>query len=71
MNWLEVASKLVEQNSENIKFAPLSNIAGADIKFNKGYCPLYKHSNPTWCLAMNIKALLDQSDATDTNVGNK
>lgn len=22
-------------------------------------CPLYKHSNPTWCLAMNIKELLD------------
>lgn len=38
---------------------------------DKHDCPLYKHSNPTWCLAMNIKALLDQSDATDTNVGNK
>lgn len=22
-------------------------------------CPRYKHSNPTWCLAMNIKELLD------------
>lgn len=38
---------------------------------NGNDCPRYKHSNPTWCLAMNIKALLDQSDAADTNVGNK
>lgn len=37
MNWIEIAAKLVEQNSKNIKFAPLSNIASADIKFNKGY----------------------------------
>lgn len=22
-------------------------------------CPCYKHSNPAWCLAMNIKELLD------------
>lgn len=22
-------------------------------------CPRYKHSNPAWCLAMNIKELLD------------
>lgn len=26
---------------------------------DKHDCPLYKHSNPTWCLAMNIKELLD------------
>ena len=37
MNWLEIASKMVEQNNECVKFAPLSNIAGADIKFDKGY----------------------------------
>ena len=37
MNWLEVAVKLVAENSDNVKFAPLTNIAGADIKFNKGY----------------------------------
>ena len=37
MNWLEIASKMVEQNSDGVKFAPLSNITGVDIKFNKGY----------------------------------
>lgn len=37
MNWLEVAAKMVEQNDENVKVAPLSNIAGVDIKFDKGY----------------------------------
>ena len=33
MNWLEIASKMVEQNNDGVKIAPLSNIAGADIKF--------------------------------------
>lgn len=28
---------MVEQNNNGVKFAPLSNIAGADIKFDKGY----------------------------------
>ena len=37
MNWLEIASKMVEQNNDGVKFAPLSNIAGVDIKFDKGY----------------------------------
>lgn len=37
MNWLEIALKMVEQNNDGVKFAPLSNIAGADIKFDKGY----------------------------------
>lgn len=37
MNWLEIASKMVEQNNDGVKFAPLSNVAGADIKFDKGY----------------------------------
>lgn len=37
MNWLEVAVKMVEQDDENVKVAPLSNIAGVDIKFDKGY----------------------------------
>ena len=37
MNWLEIASKMVEQNNDGVKIAPLSNIAGADIKFDKGY----------------------------------
>ena len=40
MNWLEIASKMVEQNNDGVKFAPLSNIAGADIKFDKGYGPI-------------------------------
>lgn len=37
MNWLEVAVKMVEQNNDGVKVAPLSNIAGVDIKFDKGY----------------------------------
>lgn len=37
MNWLEVAVELVKSNDDNVKFAPLSNIEGVDIKFNKGY----------------------------------
>lgn len=37
MNWLEIASKMVKQNNDGVKFAPLSNIVGADIKFDKGY----------------------------------
>ena len=37
MNWLEIAAKMAEQNNDAVKFAPLSNIAGADINFNKGY----------------------------------
>jgi hypothetical protein len=37
LNWLEVAVKMVEQNDENVKVAPLSNITGADIRFDKGY----------------------------------
>lgn len=37
MNWLEIASKMVEQNNDGVKFALLSNIAGVDIKFDKGY----------------------------------
>lgn len=37
MNWLEIAAKMVEQNDDAVKVAPLSNISGADIKFDKGY----------------------------------
>ena len=37
MNWVEVAVKLVAENSDGVKFAPLGNIAGADIKFDRGY----------------------------------
>ena len=37
MNWLDIAAKMVERNDDSVKFAPLSNIVGADIKFAKGY----------------------------------
>lgn len=37
MNWLEIAVEMVKRNDESVKFAPLSNIAGADIRFDKGY----------------------------------
>ena len=37
MNWVEIAAKLIEENSENVKVAPLANIAGVDIRFDKGY----------------------------------
>ena len=37
MNWLEIAVKMVEQNNGGVICAPLSNIAGADIKFVEGY----------------------------------
>ena len=37
MNWLEVAAELVAENSDGVKVAPLSNIAGVDIRFDKGY----------------------------------
>lgn len=37
MNWVEIAVKLIEENSENVKVAPLANIAGVDIWFDKGY----------------------------------
>ena len=28
---------MVEQNNDGVKFAPLSNIVGVDIRFDKGY----------------------------------
>lgn len=37
MNWVEVAVKLVAENNDKVKFAPLANIVGVDIKFDKGY----------------------------------
>ena len=37
MNWVEVATELIKEDSDNVKFAPLANIAGSDIKFDKGY----------------------------------
>lgn len=37
MNWLDIVSKIMEQDEDKIQLAPLSNIAGADIKFDKGY----------------------------------
>ena len=37
MHWLEVAVKLAAENSDDVKVAPLANISGVDIKFDKGY----------------------------------
>lgn len=37
MNWLDVVSKLIESDGEKVQLAPLSNIVGAEIKFDKGY----------------------------------
>ena len=37
MNWVEIAVNLIAENNDGVKFAPLKNISGADIKFNKGY----------------------------------
>lgn len=37
MQFLLETTKMIEQNNDGVKFAPLSNIAGADIKFDKGY----------------------------------
>lgn len=37
MSWLGIAEKMVQQNNDGVKCAPLANIAGADIKFDKGY----------------------------------
>lgn len=37
MNWLDIVSKIMEQDEDKIQLAPLSNISGADIKFDKGY----------------------------------
>lgn len=33
----EIISKILENDEGAVQLAPLSNIAGADIKFNKGY----------------------------------
>ncbi|MDD5980171.1 MAG: hypothetical protein PUC23_03565 [bacterium] len=37
MNWIDIISKIAEQDEDKIQLAPLSNISGADIKFDKGY----------------------------------
>lgn len=37
MNWIDIVSKIMEQDGDKIQLAPLSNISGADIKFDKGY----------------------------------
>lgn len=46
MNWVEVAVKLIAENSNNVKCAPLSNISGADIRFDKG-CGTLKINVPS------------------------
>jgi hypothetical protein len=37
MNLSEILSKIEQKDANKIMLAPLSNIAGADIKFDKGY----------------------------------
>lgn len=37
MNWVEVAVKLIAENNDGVKLAPLGNISGVDIRFDKGY----------------------------------
>ncbi len=37
MNWIERILRVYEKDEEKVKLAALSNIAGADIKFDKGY----------------------------------
>lgn len=37
MNLGEIISKVLEKDESKVMLAPLSNIAGADIKFDKGY----------------------------------
>ncbi|MBQ8388807.1 MAG: hypothetical protein IJX46_07775 [Clostridia bacterium] len=37
MNIGEIISKVLEKDESKVMLAPLSNIAGADIKFDKGY----------------------------------
>jgi hypothetical protein len=37
MNWVEVAVKLIAENNNGVKLAPLRNISGVDIRFDKGY----------------------------------
>lgn len=37
MNLGEIISKVLEKDESKVMLAPLANIAGADIKFNKGY----------------------------------
>jgi hypothetical protein len=37
MNLGEIISKVLENDESKVMLAPLSNIGGADIKFNKGY----------------------------------
>ena len=36
-NWGEIITKVLEKDESKVRLAPLANIAGADIKFNKGY----------------------------------
>lgn len=37
MNLSEILSKIEQKDANKIMLAPLANIAGADIKFDKGY----------------------------------
>ena len=37
MDWTEIVSTVLKKDTDKVMLAPLSNIAGADIKFDKGY----------------------------------
>lgn len=37
MLWIDILSKVFKKDENKIILAPLSNIAGVDIKFSKGY----------------------------------
>lgn len=37
MDWTEIVSTVLKKDADKVMLAPLSNIAGADIKFDKGY----------------------------------
>ena len=36
MGWTEIVSTVLKKDADKVMLAPLSNIAGADIKFDKG-----------------------------------
>lgn len=37
MNWIECIQKVLETDENKVMLAPFTNIAGCDIRFDKGY----------------------------------
>ena len=37
MDWIEIVREISKNAAEKVQLAPLANIGGADIKFDKGY----------------------------------